>query len=112
MTRKETILLMAVIKTAYPEYYRDQEYLEDAARLWHEMLKDENANIIGKAVKEFIKSDKKGYPPKIGQIVDIAREISLSEWRSNLHNLSEPSINAVTMPNEFREMMYNMLKRV
>lgn len=105
MTRKEIVLLMAVIRTAYPEYYRDQDYLEEAARLWYEMLKEEDAETIGKAVKEFIKSDRKGYPPKIGQIVSIARDVRLLEWKDKQHEeLPEPYI-AAPMPEELRQKM-------
>lgn len=106
------VLLMAVIRTAYPEYYRDQDYLEEATRLWHEMLNEEDAETIGKAVKEFIKSDKKGYPPKIGQIVSIAREMRLSEWRNKKYDeLPEPTI-AAPMPEELRQKMERLFKGI
>lgn len=113
MNQREIVSLMAVIKTAYPEYYRDQEYVEDAARLWHEMFKDDDAVIIGKAVKEFIRTDNKGFPPKIGQITTIARDIGMAEWmrRQNASLLLEEKVEAVPMPDDLRAKMARMFKR-
>jgi hypothetical protein len=42
-------------------------------------LADDSA-LIGEAVKRFIKNDDKGFPPKIGQITNIAKDIQ-SEQR-------------------------------
>ena len=81
MNRKETAYLMAVIKTAYPEYYRQSSEIGDAINLWHEMFRQDDSVLIGEAVKRFIKQDDKGFPPKIGQINNLARDIKAEQRR-------------------------------
>ena len=81
MNRKETAYLMAVIKTAYPEYYRQSSDIEDAINLWHEMFRQDDSVLIGEAVKRFIRNDDKGFPPKIGQIANIAKDIQSEQRR-------------------------------
>lgn len=66
---------MAIIKTAYPEYYRQSNDIEDTINLWQEMMQDDDEKFISLAVKEFIKTDTKGFPPKIGQIRELAKTI-------------------------------------
>jgi hypothetical protein len=70
MTRKETIGIMAIIKANYPMYYKDKskQELQAVVNLWHEMFIDDNADLVVRAVKMFIASDNKGFPPVIGQI--------------------------------------------
>ena len=79
MNRKETAYLMAIIKTAYPEYYRQTNEIEDAINLWHEMFRADDSSLIGEAVKRFIKNDDKGFPPKIGQIANISKDIQAEQ---------------------------------
>lgn len=81
MNRKETAYLMAIIKTAYPEYYRQTNEIEDAINLWHEMFLQDDSVLIGEAVKRFIKNDDKGFPPKIGQIANISKDIQAEQRR-------------------------------
>ena len=81
MNRKEISYLMAIIKTAYPEYYRQSSDIEDAINLWHEMFQQDDSILIGEAVKRFIKQDDKGFPPKIGQIANIAKDIQAEQRR-------------------------------
>ena len=72
---------MAIIKTAYPEYYRQSSDIEDAINLWHEMFRQDDSVLIGEAVKRFIRNDDKGFPPKIGQIANIAKDIQAEQRR-------------------------------
>jgi hypothetical protein len=39
-----------------------------AVNLWHMMFEDDDAQLVSAAVKAFIASDTKGFPPAIGQI--------------------------------------------
>jgi hypothetical protein len=70
MNRKETIGIMAIIKANYPMYYKDKskQELQAVVNLWHDMFKDDDAGLVANAVKMFIASDNKGFPPVIGQI--------------------------------------------
>lgn len=89
MTPEETTAIMAVIFEAYPRFYIDKtdEEIDTAAALWAEMFADEPATIVAMAVKAFIATDTKGYPPHIGaiknQIVNITnppRKSALEAW--------------------------------
>lgn len=111
MNKKETATLMAIIKTAYPEYYRNQTDLIDAVNLWAEMFTKDDATLIAKAVKKFIKTDSKGFPPKIGQISTLAAEIRKAEWEQRKREqdaLPEPEIKIAPMPEETKERLRKM----
>ena len=70
MTLQETKMLMAVIKAAYPNYYRDmgKEELLAVVNLWHDMFRDEPFELVIAATKRLIATDTNGFPPVIGQI--------------------------------------------
>lgn len=63
---------MSVLKAAYPMYYRDMRKDEANAvvDLWTAMLADYNPMEVSVAVKAHIATDKKGFPPHIGAIID------------------------------------------
>lgn len=72
MNREETLAIMAVLKAAYPGYYRDmsRKDAEGVVSLWASMFADEPAEVVAVAVKAHIASDRKGFPPHIGAIRD------------------------------------------
>ena len=78
MNRKETLTILAVLKAAYPAFYRDMTRAdaESVVSLWQEMFKDDTAEVVALAVKEFIANDKKGYPPHIGAIKEAIRKVT------------------------------------
>lgn len=80
MTSQETAALMAVLRTAYPAFYKGQtlEEAKMAVQLWDEMLGEYPAEIVTGAVKAFI-STGGSYPPSIGQIKDLIRKITEPE---------------------------------
>ena len=83
----------------------------DAVNLWAEMFTDEEPTLIAKAVKKFIKTDSKGFPPKIGQISTIAAEIRKSEREQRKREqdaLPEPEIKIAPMPEETKERLRKM----
>lgn len=75
MSHKETLQIMAILKTAYPNYYKDGSNLEQAANLWAELFKDDDAAVVAVAVKAFIVNDEKGFPPVIGQIKTLVHNL-------------------------------------
>lgn len=77
MTYDETLSIMAVLKAAYPNFYRDMKRseAEGIVSLWTEMFKDEPAEIVAVAVKAHIVNDKKGFPPHIGAIKEAILKI-------------------------------------
>ena len=68
MTRTETIQIMAVMRAAYPGYYRDSTGVDAqaAAALWFEMLGHHPYPLVETAVKCRISSSK--WPPTVADI--------------------------------------------
>ena len=72
MNRQETLMLMGTLRVAYPQYYARQapEEANAAVGLWQMMFAEDDARLVSAAVKAFIATDTKGFPPAIGQIKD------------------------------------------
>ena len=70
MTRAETLMLMSTLRAAYPMYYSKQgvEDAKAAVNLWQMMFAEDDAQVVSAAVKAFIATDTKGFPPVVGQI--------------------------------------------
>ena len=70
MTVKETGLVMDILEAAYPQFYRNQDNDErtKATKLWAIMFADDDVELVLAAVRIFIASDTKGFPPVIGII--------------------------------------------
>ena len=77
MTYDETLSILAVLKAAYPNFYKDMKRseAEGIVSLWTEMFKDEPVQIVAVAVKAHIANDKKGFPPHIGAIKEAILKI-------------------------------------
>lgn len=68
MTRDETIEILMVVQAAYPNYKPHDKTV--TVNLWYEMLLDYSYQQVGAAVKAYIRTDKRGFAPSIGDIVD------------------------------------------
>ena len=81
MTREETIKILAVLRGAYPAFYRDitKQEAESTIALWMSMFDEEQYELVGAAVKAFIAGDNKGFPPSIGQVKERIRQITQPE---------------------------------
>lgn len=79
MSREETLAIMAVLKAAYPNYYRDMKVgdAESIVALWQEMFRDEPAQLVASAVKAHIATDQKGFPPHIGAIKEAIVKLTM-----------------------------------
>lgn len=86
MTREETIKIMAVLKAAYPSYYKGMRADEanGVVALWWEMFADDEYPLVAAAVKAHIATDKKGFPPHIGAIKDALIKITSPEEMSEM----------------------------
>ena len=91
MTREQTQQVLLNLKKAYPFFYKDigPDEGEEIADLWYEMFEDDDVALVVKAVKLFIKSDSKGFPPVIGvikakmeEIIEASRPKSISEFEA------------------------------
>jgi hypothetical protein len=72
MTRQETATIMDILAAAYPRFYTgpDAPNPVQTLSLWATMFADDPVEVVAMAVKAFIASDKKGFPPHIGAIKD------------------------------------------
>lgn len=86
MTRQETVQVLSILKVAYPVFYKDisKNEAEKALDLWHTMFEGDDVMLVINAVKAFIATDEKGYPPVIGVIKKKMREISEPEMMTEL----------------------------
>lgn len=72
MDRIETLTIMKVLQAAYPSFYKGmtKTAADDIVDLWATMFADDPVEIVAAAVKAYIASDSKGFPPHIGAIKD------------------------------------------
>lgn len=70
MERSDVLKIMAVLRGAYPQFYRDisRQEAEDTVCLWLDMFRKDDPAIVGAAVKSIIDGDEKSFPPTIGQV--------------------------------------------
>ena len=68
MTRDETKKLLMIIQAAYPNFNPPDKNI--AVDTWYLMLKDYSYAQVEAAVSAYIRTDTKGFPPSIGQIVE------------------------------------------
>lgn len=78
MNRQEVVAVLAVLKTAYPGFYRNTNRADAQAAvdLWLDLFADDPAPLVGAAVKALIATDEKGYPPHIGAVKAKLRQLS------------------------------------
>lgn len=70
MTREETQKILAVIRAAYPSFYKDntKSDLAIAVNLWNDMLIDETYQNVAMAVKSIIATNK--FAPSIAEVIE------------------------------------------
>ncbi len=78
MTRQETGIIMDILTTAYPRFYSgpDAPDPQRTVNLWAEMFAGDDVALVAAAVKSYIVSDIKGYPPHIGAIKNAMLRLS------------------------------------
>lgn len=70
--------VLSIMRAAYPSFYREmgKRELENIVDLWQTMFEDDDPDLVTGAVKAFIATDKKGFPPVIGVIKEKLRAIT------------------------------------
>jgi hypothetical protein len=68
MTREETIKLLMVIQSAYPNFKPPDKTV--AVDTWHTMLRDMDYNVVQMGLRAYITSDTSGFAPSIGQLIN------------------------------------------
>lgn len=83
MNQQETAKIMAVLKVAYPRYYQNitVEESRQTVKLWESMLSDYTYELVSKAVKALIATEK--FVPTIADVIEkinlITTEPQMSE---------------------------------
>lgn len=72
MTKKETALILATLRAAYPGFYRDMtpEDAQTAANLWQGLFADEDYKLVSAAVQTLIKTRTSTFPPVPGEVTE------------------------------------------
>lgn len=81
MTKADMVGIMAILETAYPQYYAkrgNQERIE-AVNLWAELFADDPGAVVAAAIKAIIVSSSNPFPPSIGEI------------KNKMHDLTTPA---------------------
>ena len=70
MDKPETLKILAVLRVAYPNFYKamSEDDYRDTAILWSDLFRDDPFTLVSAAVKTLIATDEKGYPPNIGAV--------------------------------------------
>lgn len=79
MNETETLKILAVLKGAYPSFYRDmgRKEADGVVGLWAEMFAEDDYAVVAAAVKALIATDEKGFPPHIGAVKARIRQITI-----------------------------------
>lgn len=124
MTRDETIKILMVVQAAYPNYNPQDKTI--TVNLWSEMLEEFSYQQVVAALKSYIRTDKSGFAPSIGDVVDKVQAIFGEEsendaeawglvWKAikssgdferakhNFENLPETIQRSVGSPGQLRE---------
>ena len=82
MTRQEALKILTILKTAYPNFYKDysKEELNAAIDLWATMFAEEHPEIVVEAVKALICTHK--YPPTIADVKEKIAMIMQSQTQT------------------------------
>jgi len=82
MTLKETIAIMALLKAAYPNYYKSSDDVQQAVKLWQSMMCDYPAELVTQAIRAVIATNK--YPPTIAEVIEKINLLTKKEEKSEV----------------------------
>lgn len=85
MTIQDVKKLLFAINAAFPNYKPQNP--EETALIWADLLGDQDANKIFAAFKVYTRTDKSGFAPSVGQLIQGVRD--LQERTSNEPSASE-----------------------
>lgn len=75
MTKDEMTKLLAVMESVYPNHFKKINH-KDTLAIWLKLFENDNSTIITMAVRAYISTDTKGFPPVPGQIKEIAYKLT------------------------------------
>lgn len=111
MTRDEVVVILGMIKTAYPSFYKEMSKQEmyNTIDLWSEMFKNDKSEIITLAVKSLI--SKSEYAPSIATIKNEAFRLQSNDitpielWNKLKKAISNSTYNSVEEYNKLPEQV-------
>lgn len=68
MTREETIKILMIVQAAYPNYKPQDKTV--TVNLWSKMFQGYTYRQVESAVEAYIRTDKSGFAPNIGDVID------------------------------------------
>ncbi len=86
MNRKETISILALLRAAFPAFYRDlpRQDLEAIVGLWLDLFAEDDPRQVAGAVKALIATKANAYPPAIGEVKAKLRQLQQPEEMTEL----------------------------
>lgn len=79
MTRDETVTILGILKTSYPNFYKDMSKNEmyNTIAIWSEMFENDDLRLVKVSVKELVQTLK--FPPTIADIKQKMYELTNQE---------------------------------
>ena len=106
MTYDDTLMVMGVLRAAYPNYYKGmtRKEADGIVGLWTAMFVDEPVELVLAAVKAHVATDVKGYPPHIGAIKNAIVKLRVPEEMTELEawSLVRSAISGASMDDTSR----------
>lgn len=89
MIKSDIATIIGILKTAYPQYYKDRNSTIDTTNLWYEMFENDDINLIKIAVKNYITNSTSGFPPTIGEIKNELYKLTLGDEKQDIELWNE-----------------------
>ncbi len=89
MNKSDIATIIGILKTAYPQYYKDRNSIIDTTNLWYEMFEKDDINIIKIAVKNYITNNISGFPPTIGEIKNEMYKLNVGDEKNDIELWNE-----------------------
>ncbi len=89
MIKSDIATIIGILKTAYPQYYKDRNSIIDTTNLWYEMFEDDDINLIKIAVRNYITNSISGFPPTIGEIKHELYKLTVGDEKSDIELWNE-----------------------
>lgn len=108
MDKSEATKVLAILRIAYPSFYKGMSVkdADDTVVLWAALFRDDTFDLVSAAVKTFIVTDEKGYPPHIGAVkmtmAKLTEPPALTEMEA--WNLVRKKLSAYATHEDFLEL--------
>ena len=89
MIKSDIATIIGILKTAYPQYYKDRNSIIDTTNLWYEMFENDDINLIKIVVKNYITNSTSGFPPTIGEIKNELYKLTLGDEKQDIELWNE-----------------------